>query len=53
MAMAGDRECERANVVTAGIRGTAGGIIVLPLWVYYPAQIFLLGEELVGNFAPP
>ena len=31
--------------------GTAGGLIVLLLWVYYSAQIFLLGAEFTKVFA--
>jgi membrane protein len=34
-----------ANFITANIYGAAGGIIVLLIWVYYSAQIFLLGAE--------
>jgi membrane protein len=34
-----------ANLITANIYGAAGGIIVLLIWVYYSAQIFLLGAE--------
>lgn len=31
--------------------GAAGGLIVLLLWVYYSAQIFLLGAEFTKNYA--
>ena len=31
--------------------GAAGGLIVLLLWVYYSAQIFLLGAEFTKIFA--
>jgi membrane protein len=31
--------------------GAAGALIVLLLWVYYSAQIFLLGAEFTKNFA--
>ena len=31
--------------------GAAGGLIVLLLWVYYSAQIFLLGSELTKTYA--
>jgi membrane protein len=34
-----------ANFISANIYGAAGGIIVLLIWVYYSAQIFLLGAE--------
>ena len=34
-----------ANFITANLYGAAGGIIVLLVWVYYSAQIFLLGAE--------
>jgi len=33
------------NFVTANIYGAAGGVIVLLVWVYYSAQVFLLGAE--------
>ena len=33
------------NFITANIYGAAGGIIVLLIWVYYSAQVFLLGAE--------
>ena len=31
--------------------GAAGGLIVLLLWVYYSAQIFLLGAEFTKAYA--
>jgi membrane protein len=31
--------------------GAAGGLIVLLLWVYYSAQIFLLGAEFTKVYA--
>jgi membrane protein len=31
--------------------GAAGGLIVLLLWIYYSAQIFLLGAEFTKTFA--
>ena len=34
-----------------GIYGAAGGIIVLLVWVYYSAQIFLLGAEFTKVWA--
>lgn len=40
-----------ANFVTVSIYGAAGGIIVLLLWVYYSAQVFLLGAELTKVWA--
>jgi membrane protein len=40
-----------ANIITASIYGAAGGIIVLLVWVYYSAQIFLLGAEFTKVWA--
>ena len=40
-----------ANLITASIYGAAGGIIVLLVWVYYSAQIFLLGAEFTKVWA--
>jgi membrane protein len=40
-----------ANFITANIYGAAGGIIVLLVWVYYSAQIFLLGAEFTKIWA--
>lgn len=40
-----------ANFITASIYGAAGGIIVLLIWVYYSAQIFLLGAEFTKVWA--
>ncbi|HXB52436.1 MAG TPA: YihY/virulence factor BrkB family protein [Rhizomicrobium sp.] len=40
-----------ANLITANIYGAAGGIIVLLIWVYYSAQIFLLGAEFTKVWA--
>jgi len=34
-----------ANFITANIYGAAAGLIVLLIWVYYAAMIFLLGAE--------
>ncbi len=34
-----------ARFVSANIYGAAGGVIVLLVWIYYSAQIFLLGAE--------
>ena len=33
------------NFITANIYGAAGGVIVLLIWVYYAAMVFLLGAE--------
>ena len=35
----------------ASTYGAAGGLIVLLLWVYYSAQIFLLGAEFTKVYA--
>ncbi len=40
-----------ANFITANIYGAAGVIIVLLIWVYYSAQIFLLGAEFTKVWA--
>jgi len=40
-----------ANFITANIYGAAAGIIVLLIWVYYSAQIFLLGAEFTKVWA--
>jgi membrane protein len=40
-----------ANFITANVYGAAGGIIVLLIWVYYSAQIFLLGAEFTKVWA--
>ena len=40
-----------ANFVTANMYGAAGGILVLLIWVYYSAQIFLLGAEFTKVWA--
>ena len=48
------------NFITANIYGAAAGVIVLLIWVYYSAQIFLLGAEFTkvwarhyGSLRPP
>lgn len=40
-----------ANFISANIYGAAGGIIVLLIWVYYSAQLFLLGAEFTKVWA--
>jgi membrane protein len=40
-----------ANFITANIYGAAGGIIVLLIWIYYSAQVFLLGAEFTKVWA--
>jgi membrane protein len=40
-----------AHFITANIYGATGGIIVLLIWVYYSAQIFLLGAEFTKVWA--
>jgi len=40
-----------ANFVTTNIYGAAGGLIVLLVWVYYSAQVFLLGAEFTKVWA--
>ena len=39
------------RVAFASAYGVAGSFLVLLLWVYYSAQIFLLGAEFTCNFA--
>jgi Virulence factor BrkB len=39
------------SISVASSFGAAGGLIVLLLWVYYSAQIFLLGAEFTKVFA--
>jgi membrane protein len=39
----------KSNVASS--YGAAGGLIVLLLWIYYSAQIFLLGAEFTHAFA--
>jgi membrane protein len=38
-------------IVGASSYGAAGGLIVLLLWVYYSAQIFLFGAEFTKTYA--
>jgi membrane protein len=40
-----------SRFLTANIYGAAGGVIVLLVWGYYSAQIFLLGAEFTKVFA--
>ena len=40
-----------SRFITASIYGTAGGVIVMLVWVYYSAQIFLLGAEFTKVWA--
>ena len=40
-----------ARFVSANLYGAAGGVIVLLVWVYYSAQIFLLGAEFTKVWA--
>jgi membrane protein len=39
------------KIALASAYGVAGSFLVLLLWVYYSAQIFLLGAEFTRNFA--
>ncbi|MGB8565585.1 MAG: YhjD/YihY/BrkB family envelope integrity protein, partial [Pseudolabrys sp.] len=39
------------STAVASSYGAAGGLIVLLLWVYYSAQIFLLGAEFTKIYA--
>jgi membrane protein len=40
-----------ADLLSADIYGAAGGVIVLLIWGYYSAQIFLLGAEFTKVWA--
>jgi len=37
--------------VVASIFGAAGSVIALLLWIYYSAQIFLLGAQFTRQYA--
>lgn len=39
------------NSVIVGSFGTAGALVVLLIWIYYSAQIFLLGAEFIQVYA--
>jgi membrane protein len=39
------------RVALASAYGVAGSFLVLLLWMYYSAQIFLLGAEFTRNYA--
>ncbi|HEX3755065.1 MAG TPA: YihY/virulence factor BrkB family protein [Rhizomicrobium sp.] len=40
-----------ANFISASVYGAAGGVIVLLVWAYYSAQVFLLGAEFTKVWA--
>jgi membrane protein len=40
-----------SRIVYANVYGAAAGVIVLLVWVYYAAQIFLLGAEFTKVWA--
>ena len=40
-----------SRVIYANVYGAAAGVIVLLVWVYYAAQIFLLGAEFTRAWA--
>jgi membrane protein len=40
-----------ANFISASVYGPAGGVIVLLVWMYYSAQVFLLGAEFTKAWA--
>ena len=39
------------NSGTSSVFGAAGSLVVMLLWVYYSAQIFLLGAEFTWAYA--
>ncbi|HEX4271758.1 MAG TPA: YihY/virulence factor BrkB family protein [Rhizomicrobium sp.] len=40
-----------ANFISASVYGVAGGVMVLLVWAYYSAQVFLLGAEFTKVWA--
>jgi membrane protein len=40
-----------SRIVYANVYGAAAGVIVLLIWIYYAAQIFLLGAEFTKVWA--
>jgi membrane protein len=40
-----------AHTTTASMHGAAGALIILLLWFYYSAQVFLLGAEFTAVYA--
>jgi membrane protein len=40
-----------SRIVYANVYGAAAGVIVLLVWVYYAAQVFLLGAEFTQAWA--
>jgi membrane protein len=40
-----------AHTATGSMHGAAGSLIILLLWFYYSAQVFLLGAEFTAAFA--
>ena len=42
-----------SRFLVANIYGAAGGVIVLLVWAYYSAQVFLLGAEFTKVWAQP
>ena len=41
-----------SRIIYANVYGAAAGVIVLLVWVYYAAQIFLLGAEFTKVSGP-
>jgi membrane protein len=39
------------HTATASMHGAAGALIILLLWFYYSAQVFLLGAEFTAVYA--
>jgi membrane protein len=40
-----------AHTANASMHGAAGALIILLLWFYYSAQVFLLGAEFTAAYA--